>query len=223
MDIAGFHHQRKPTEDKRSAYRRIRREVSEGLLYAHARLSENTRTTLEAASFLYGLIELLNEKGLLTIAELDARQKQVAQRLVRKNSDKGVGVLLQDPEYDKYSFNQEVEIDCAARVHLCKAACCRLPFALSKQDIREGVILWDLGQPYIIDQETDGYCTHLDRRNRGCSVHPNRPVPCRAYDCRKDQKIWLDFEKQIINPVILDPEWPRNVSEKAPAPATEPK
>jgi hypothetical protein len=40
-------------------------------------------------------------------------------------------------------------------------------------------------------------------------VHEHRPVPCRAYDCRKDNKIWLDFEKKIINPDILRDDWPR--------------
>ena len=38
------------------------------------------------------------------------------------------------------------------RVHLCKASCCRLPFALSRQDVEEGIVRWDLGQPYLIDQ-----------------------------------------------------------------------
>lgn len=190
----------------------LRQEVAEGFLFAHARLSENTKSTLEAASFLYGAIEILVEKGLLTIEEVDARQRQVAERLVKKNSDKGIGILLQDPEHDKYNFSSVSDIDCESRVHICKAACCRLPFALSKQDIREGVVHWDLGQPYMILQENDGYCGHLDRDNRQCSVRQRRPVPCRAYDCSKDNKIWQDFEKRTINPEILLDDWPRSAS-----------
>jgi hypothetical protein len=31
-------------------------------------------------------------------------------------------------------------------------------------------------------------------------VWQQRPIPCRGYDCRKDERIWLDFEKRIINP-----------------------
>lgn len=191
---------------------KMRQEVVEGLLYTHARLSDNTRTTLESASFLYGLIELLHEKGLISIEELDARQHEVAVRLAKKNQEKGIGVLLQEPEYDKYTFTGEAEIDCENRVHLCKAACCRLPFALSKQDIREGIIHWDFGQPYIIAQERDGYCTHLERGACRCTVRENRPVPCRAYDCRKDKAIWLDFENMVINPDILRDDWPRNAA-----------
>src|SRR5262245_17889280 len=187
-------------------------QVAEGFLYTHARLSENTRATLEASSFLYGLIELLHEKALISIEELDLRKRDVAQRLARKNSEQGVGVLLQDPEYDKYSFAGGVTIDCENRVHLCKAACCRLPFALSKQDIHEGTVRWDLGQPYLIAQDDAGYCTHLDRGCHQCTIHERRPVPCRGYDCRKDRRIWLDFDNQIVNPDILRDDWPRCVS-----------
>src|SRR5262249_22064400 len=86
-----------------------RHEVVEGLLYIHARLSENTTATLEATAFLFSLIELLSEKGLLSIDELDERKREVTKRLVKKNHDKGVGVLLQEPEYDKYTFTGEAK------------------------------------------------------------------------------------------------------------------
>ncbi len=201
------------TDESRRTSEQVRQETAEGLLYTHARLSENTKAVLEAASFLYGLIELLNEKGLISIEELDRRKHEVAQRLTRRNGERGVGVLLQDPEYDKYSFTGGVRIDCENRVHLCKASCCRLPFALSKQDIQEGVVHWDLGQPYMIAQTKAGYCTHLDTGCLQCTVHEYRPVPCRAYDCRKDNKIWLDFEKKIINPDILQEDWPRGIAQ----------
>ena len=191
---------------------KLRREIADGLLFTHEHLSQNNRSTLQAEAFLYGLVELLSEKGLLSIEELDERKREVAKRLIKKNRDKGLGILLQAPEYDKYTFQDEAEIDCARYVHLCRASCCRLPFALSKQDLQEGVVRWDLGQPYIIAQEKDGYCTHLDRDCRCCSIRAQRPVPCRAYDCRKDNQIWLDFGEQIINPAIRDRKWPRNVT-----------
>jgi len=194
----------------------LRRQVAEGLLYAHARLSENTKAAVEVGAFLYALIELLSEKGLLSIEELDARMPEVRARLEKKNSQKGVGVLIQDqPGLDKYAFEGEARIDCENRVHLCRASCCRLPFALSKQDIREGVIRWDLGQPYMIEQTAQGYCTHMEQPSCRCTVRDHRPVPCRAYDCRKDQKIWLDFENRVINPAILKADWPRGVKNAA--------
>ncbi|MEJ2365900.1 MAG: YkgJ family cysteine cluster protein [Deltaproteobacteria bacterium] len=187
----------------------LRQEVTEGLLYTHGRINANTRKTLEAASFLYALIELLNEKGLLSIEELDKRKLEVGKRLAEQFRKSGNGVMLQDPEYDKYSFQQEVGMDCHKRLHLCRGSCCRIPFALSKQDIREGIVHWSLGEPYLIDQGRDGYCTHLNRDTLGCTVYDNRPVPCRAFDCRNDERIWLDFNQMKINPDILRTDWPQ--------------
>ena len=186
----------------------IRQAVAEGLLHVHSRLSANTSKILEARAFLYALIELLSEKGLLSIEELDERKRIVGERLIEKLQQSGNGVMLQDPEYDKYNFQQEVAIDCENRVHLCQAACCRLPFALSKQDIHEGVVRWNLGQPYLIDQGKDGYCNHLERSACSCTIHQYRPVPCRAFDCRNDQRIWLDFARKIPNPAINQSDWP---------------
>ena len=69
---------------------------------------------------------------------------------------------------------------------------------------------WDLGHPYMIAQGgDDGYCTHQDRSDRSCGVHQQRPVPCRGYDCRKDRRIWLDFEKRILNPDVNRDDWPQ--------------
>jgi Fe-S-cluster containining protein len=207
-----MHTMGKKTGEESADARILRAAVSEGLLYTHTCLSANRSETLEAASFLYALIELLNEKGLISIDELDRRKREAGERLIQKNSEKGIGVLLQEPEYDKYSFDQESRIDCAGRIHLCRAACCRLPFALSRQDIREGVVHWDLGQPYVIAQGEDGYCSHLERGDCRCTVYEQRPVPCRAYDCRRNGDIWLDFERRLVNPAIQESDWPRRAS-----------
>ena len=192
----------------------LRQEVVQGLLYTHSRANANTTKTLEATSFLYALIELISEKGLITIEELDERKRTVGERLAKQFRETGMGAVFQDPEYEKYSFDGGVEIDCENRIPLCKAACCRLPFALSRQDVREGVVRWNLGQPYMIDQGEDGYCNHLDRGKLGCTIYQNRPVPCRAFDCRKDQRIWLDFDKKIPNPDINRPDWPRCLTQE---------
>jgi Fe-S-cluster containining protein len=92
-----------------------------------------------------------------------------------------------------------VEIDCANRLHLCKAACCRLRFALSHQDVEEGIVQWEFAHPYFIAQDKDGYCNHLDRSCMNCTIHENRPVPCRAYDCRNDSRIWANFDERIVS------------------------
>lgn len=183
----------------------LREELVEGLRYVHHQLGANTGKALETASFLYALIELLMKKGLLTEQELNKHKVEVAKRLVEKFRERGMGAVFQNPEHDKYAFaEKEVKIDCENRIPLCKAACCRLNFALSRQDIDEGIIKWDLGRPYMIAHDADNYCRHLDRTGCHCTVYANRPVPCRAYDCRKDKRIWADFENRIINPNLGD-------------------
>lgn len=188
---------------------RLRQETAEGLFYTHMRLSQSTNKTLENSAFLYGLIELLSEKGLISVEELDERKKIVAERLIAQLKEKGLGVMLQDEVEDKYSFQGEAHIDCENRVEFCHAACCRLRFALSKQDVHEGVIKWDLGRPYLIAQGKDGYCTHLERGTCQCTVREHRPVPCRGYDCRNDKRIWADFENKIVNPNLHRADWPQ--------------
>jgi prolipoprotein diacylglyceryltransferase/Fe-S-cluster containining protein len=186
----------------------LRQEMVNGLLYTHTRLNVNTGQTLVATSQLTALVELLSEKGVITSEELEKRTETVGKKLFTEFQEKGMGVALYDPAPDKYAFKNDAKIDCASRIHLCQAACCRLTFALSKQDVMEGVVRWELGKPYMIARNSDGYCGHLDRQCMGCSVYEHRPVICRTYDCRNDKRIWLDFEKKISNPDITRPGWP---------------
>ena len=193
----------------------FRQEMTEALLYTHNRLSANTAKILESSAFLYALIELLSEKMGITMEELDERRRVMSDRLAAEFRARGMGAMLQEPEYDKYNFEGGVKIECEDRVHLCKASCCRLQFAISTQDIREGIIRWNLGRPYMIEQGMDSYCIHFERGKCRCTVYENRPVLCRAFDCRNDKRIWLDFEKKIPNPAVNRPDWLEYVSQEA--------
>lgn len=187
----------------------LRQQVAEGLLYTHVRLGQTANKNLETSAFIYGLIELLSEKGIISTEELDERTKVVGERLMAQLKEKGLGVMLQDREEDKYTFKGEAKIDCENRVHLCHASCCRLPFALSKQDVYEGIVRWDLGRPYMIAHDKDHYCTHMERGSCRCTVREQRPLPCRGYDCSNDKLIWLDFENRIPNPNLNRADWPQ--------------
>ena len=197
----------------RQEWEDLRRQVAEGFHGAHCRANGHAAKTLETASFLYALIELLSEQGVVAIDQLDDRKRAVFARQKQRYAKDRMGVILQDSDKDKYTFERTVEIDCANRVHLCKASCCRLPFALSRQDIEERVVRWNFGVPYMIEQGEDGYCTHHDRCTRRCTIYQERPVPCRGYDCRNDKRIWLDFERRIPNPAIERLDWLEAVSQ----------
>ena len=94
-------------------------------------------------------------------------------------------------------------VDCAPRVHLCRAACCHLQVALTRDEVDAGVVRWDADHPYLLARTDTGACSHLDPA-RGCDVHDDRPVACRAYTCQHDPRIWDDFDAMVPNTAWLD-------------------
>ena len=190
-------------------------DVIRGFLYAHNRANANTAEAHSANATVEALVDLLVDSGVLDRDNLDERRRSTAKRLQRQYAERGMGVAVQEFDDSKYRFPGGAVIDCDARLPLCGAACCKLPFALSREDVHEGVLRWDLGRPYMIAHGTDHACVHLDKQTRKCGVYEQRPVPCRGYDCRKDARIWLDFDNRVINPRINDPDWPASLATAA--------
>jgi hypothetical protein len=179
-------------------------ELLHGFHVAHNRIGASANRMVQAAANTYALAELLVRKGVIGVDELDATRRTVEGRLREEVQDK-VAVRITEGAPDKYDMpDQAVEIDCENRIPLCKGACCRLRFALTEQDIEEGIVHWNLAEPYLNRQSADGYCTHSDSATRGCTIYANRPAVCRGYDCRRDQRIWLDFEQRVPNPKLLE-------------------
>jgi len=187
------------------------RELSRGLRYTHFRANANTNQLIQVLSAVEAATSILEEKGILERNALEKRKAEVAEGIGRDFASKGLGVQLDQSNVSKYEVQSGVRIDCENRVSLCKAACCKMHFALSGEDLEEGKIRWDLGRPYVIAQGDDGWCVHLDRKRLCCGVYESRPLTCRTYDCRGDSRIWLDFENRIINPQIHTVSWPRKV------------
>ena len=90
------------------------------------------------------------------MSELVEVARRPRESLVKAKLSLGVrSVALQEDEEDKYAFEKGATIDCENHVHLCRAACCRLDFALSKQDIEEGIVKWELGRLYLIAKHAE--------------------------------------------------------------------
>jgi Fe-S-cluster containining protein len=101
---------------------------------------------------------------------------------------------------DDKHLKESPDIDCASRLHLCEARCCRFEVALSAQDIRDG-LPFDIEQPYALPR--DPYtkkCACMDEAG-ACTVYDKRPASCRVYDCRQDARVWIDFEARIPAPM----------------------
>ncbi len=183
-------------------------ELEHGLRFGHLLMSVNRHAGFEAAAYAQALVQLLLEKEIITPEEFEEKVEAHRQHM----SDSPEVMMSKAP--DKYDSEGEVIIDCASRVELCLAACCSFRFYLSPQDLSERIVKWDYGNPYWV-RHNDGYCVHCDRDSYACQVHDNRPYTCRAYDCRQDKRVWVDFEKRIPNPDLAKGIIPPSAPEEA--------
>jgi Fe-S-cluster containining protein len=176
-----------------------RAHVERGFLHLHTRLSAGQASTSELAGTLLGLVDLLVAQGFVAVEDLRAQAARVRERIAATELGRGLELALLDDRRDKYDHPEAVQIDCAARLPMCRAACCGIDQALSVQDVEEGAVRWDLGRPYRLRRAEGGGCCHLDASERRCGVYERRPLGCRTYSCARDPRIWTDFEQRIPN------------------------
>jgi Fe-S-cluster containining protein len=176
----------------------IRADLDAALRHLHFMGMQTKHDMVDLTSKLYAIIEELIAGGQIDLRRFEARQQRLREKEEARMAER-VHVQVADP-IDKYALEDLPVIDCAARLPLCKARCCKLLFPLSFQDLDERIVLWDYANPYRIRQRTDGYCVHWQADNGCCNVYAQRPVACRTYDCRNDKRIWLDFEQRIPAP-----------------------
>lgn len=187
-----------PAEPLNSALVQLERQMERGSFFTHTALGENHIRLNEIEFFIYGLIDALMAKGIVSSNEVKEAAENVRQELISKGETVGNGVALR-VEDDAAVERPAVEVDCAARMHICKSVCCKLDFALSREEVEAGNVKWDLGRPYFIRHEADGCCTHVKRETGGCNVYENRPAVCRGYSCANDERIWKDFDGMKLN------------------------
>jgi len=205
----------KPENDSRNGAHLSDADLFDAFYSAYRRSGASTHKLFEAAASSYAVAELLIARGIIGLEELDERRRMVEERLMQSFEQAGLTIELEHSAPDKYKLGDRVvEIDCQSRLEICKAVCCKLVFPLSRQDIEERVVQWELTRPYVIRKHTNGYCVHSDNENHLCTIYTQRPAVCRGYDCRRDTRIWKDFDNCIINPDIELPDWPSPQSEK---------
>ena len=176
----------------------LERQVERSQLFTHTALSEGFARVGETSAFVHGLIDVLLAKSLVTEDEVRSAVENARQQMAAQGELAGPGTLIRLEEAPEMA-DRTIEVDCQTRLPVCQAVCCKLNFALTIGEIETGIVKWDLGRPYNIRHELDGYCTHLQRNGGGCRVYANRPGVCRHYSCANDSRIWKDFDKMELN------------------------
>lgn len=196
------------------------RQLERGSLFTQAALQRGFLRIDETETLLLRLVELLAAKGVVAPEEIgfqadEAPEDHVAPAETDGSHDTGrpsppdessiswpsIALRVDGPDG---GAEPDVEVDCAARLPICRAVCCRLSFPLSAEEVDAGQVKWDIGHPYLIRHEATGYCTHNDPTTGCCGVYADRPAVCRRYSCARDPRIWKDFEGMVLNQEWID-------------------
>lgn len=171
-------------------------DLANALRFVHLVEAQTQARVAELSASVNALLEVLIGEGQLP---LDAYEKRKRLTVLRENERGASEARVEVSDIpDKYAIGGLPEIDCPSLLHLCRARCCTFDFTLSVQDLDERIVRWNYGRPYRIAQRPDGYCVHNEAGL--CAIRENRPGVCRMYDCRKDRRVWLDFERRIPAP-----------------------
>jgi Putative zinc- or iron-chelating domain len=189
-----------------------RKDLESSLRFVHVMEMQTKHDVFETSVRVLALLEEMIAHGQVDLVSFDARRERIrAQELARTNAQTTVSVA---PTVDKYKMTGLPDIDCTSLLPICQGRCCQLSFPLTFQDLDEGVIRFEYQRPYLIRHRAeDGYCVH-STEHKTCGVYAQRPAICRSYDCRRDKRIWTDFENKVPAP------WPNQ--EPAPAPDASP-
>ena len=174
------------------------RQVQQAFLRTNTALGENHADLVAVATTVQALVDLLVGRGVLGAADLQAALADARARLDGSPLAKRGMVRASELLRDKYQ-EPNADVDCEARMPVCKGACCGCRVPLAKQDVVEGALKWDLANPYYLRQTADGRCVHQSTTTGFCTVYDRRPLACRSYTCRNDPRIWKDFENRIPN------------------------
>jgi Fe-S-cluster containining protein len=179
----------------------LERQVECGSQFTHTVLTEQAERANETDALVNGLVDLLITGGMINADKLRQAVEAVRDETAAAGELATVGVLIR---VDGEQAGEPAVVDCAARLPVCQAVCCRLQFALSVEEIESGPLRWDLGRPYLNRRDPDGYCHECDPGSRTCGVYEQRPAVCRRYSCEGDGRIWKDFDAMELNQEWID-------------------
>lgn len=181
------------------AVHQLERQLVRGSHFAQAVMEKLLARVARTEASLAELQELLQEAGILVEEDADDAPPE-------PEDDDEEPASAGPPSWPAVALRTEPtepeplpEVDCATRMHVCHAVCCKLNFALTPAEVESGTTKWDLGFPYMIRHESNGYCTHNDTTTSGCGIYADRPGVCRRYSCAGDTRIWKDFDAMELN------------------------
>jgi len=176
----------------------LEQQLAQSGFFTHTKLSQFAERINENEAFLFGLIDYLVDKTQVSQEELQGYIAKVKEETHQKQEGlhPGIALRVDQTSQEKEAF---IPVNCEERLPICKAVCCKLNFALSADEVESGKIKWELGQPYLIRHQQNGYCAHMDGEKKCCSIYQDRPKVCRGYSCANDQRIWKDFDKMELN------------------------
>ena len=180
-----------------------RRDMEDGFLFANSLESINLVDTRRWQVWLEALIDELASNDMLDLEAFKERRQKIYAKELEEQENYLLCRINREP--DKYSMTDLPYIDCHNLLETCKARCCTFSHVLSKQDLKEGDIEWDLMGPYIIKYDESKYCIYNCKESRVCNIFEKRPASCRSYDCRSDKRVWKNFENKIMAPYPRSP------------------
>lgn len=179
----------------------IEKNMEEASLFTHTILSNYAHRINAVETFLYGMADTLMKKGIIEKDDIKQSAIQVQQEIREKGEELHPGLALRVDGKQKQDF---VSVNCNERMHICKAVCCKLDFALNAREVESGKLKWELGRPYYIRHKSNGYCIYWEEEEPGCSIYDDRPPTCKAFSCANDKRLWKDFDNMVLNQEWID-------------------
>jgi hypothetical protein len=181
----------------------LRDAVRAGLHMAHTVQARAMQAEFEHAVIVQSLLHVLLEKGIVAREELDTVYPQMQHALAElRTAQHGAGPRMTQP---LEGYPEPTGLDCAAHHPTCEAACCTsFSVVLTPEEAASGKYMWDVAFPYRLLTNAAGTCVYLDEDKRRCTIWADRPLVCRSYDCRTDDRIWSDYPTRNLSLAAME-------------------